>query len=76
MADKSNRLATNVIGKYYVTDACIGCAQCTDIDPKHFKLGGDGLAFVHSQPKSAEETDSAEQALAACPVEAIGNDGE
>jgi ferredoxin len=76
MADKSNKLATNVAGKYYVTGECIGCAQCADIAPKHFKLGGDGLAFVYSQPKNAEEIDSAEQALAACPVEAIGNDGE
>jgi ferredoxin len=76
MADKSNKVATNVAGKYYVDSNCIGCAQCTDIAAKQFKINDDGLAYVYAQPGSSDEVDAAEQAVAACPVEAIGNDGE
>jgi ferredoxin len=36
----------------------------------------DGHAFVMKQPTTPEEIKECENALAACPVEAIGNDGE
>jgi ferredoxin len=35
----------------------------------------DGHAFVKLQPQTPEEMKEAENALAACPVEAIGNNG-
>lgn len=76
MADKSNKLATNVSGKYYVDASCIGCGQCADIAPACFKMGSDGLACVYNQPKSADELEVCAQAKDICPVEAIGDDGE
>jgi ferredoxin len=33
-------------------------------------------SFVFKQPQSEEEKAACEEALACCPVEAIGNDGE
>ena len=33
-------------------------------------------SFVFKQPETPEETALCEEALACCPVEAIGNDGE
>jgi ferredoxin len=33
-------------------------------------------SFVFRQPESLEEKNLCEEALACCPVEAIGNDGE
>jgi ferredoxin len=35
----------------------------------------EGHAFVKLQPQTPAEIQEAENALAACPVEAIGNDG-
>jgi len=35
-----------------------------------------GYSFVHKQPQTSEEFALCEEALMACPVEAIGDDGE
>lgn len=76
MADKSSRSAKNVSGKYYVDTNCISCGQCVDIAVNFFKEDVGGGIYVKAQPSSAEEIALCEQALASCPIEAIGNDGE
>ncbi len=76
MADKKARFTSNVAGKYYVDDSCIACDACCVEAPKFFAMNdNEGHAFVKLQPETSDELKEAENALAACPVEAIGNDG-
>ena len=76
MADKKHRYSQNVIGRYFVDDQCIACDACCIEAPRFFAMNDDdGHAFVKLQPQTAEDLLEAENALAACPVEAIGNDG-
>jgi ferredoxin len=76
MADKSASFKDNVPGKYFVDDSCIACDACCVEAPRFFAMNdNDGHAFVKLQPISAEDFQEAENALAACPVEAIGNNG-
>lgn len=76
MADKNSRFKQNLPGKYYVDDQCIACDACCVEAPRFFAMNdNDGHAFVKLQPLSPAEIQEAENALAACPVEAIGNDG-
>jgi len=77
MADKNSKAAKNVAGKYYVDTNCISCGQCHDIAADFFVEDGDtGLYYVVKQPTTPEMDALCEQAKAACPVEAIGDDGE
>ena len=76
MADKNARYSENIIGNYYVDDSCIACDACCVEAPKFFSMNdNEGHAFVKLQPQTPEELKEAENALAACPVEAIGNNG-
>ena len=66
----------NVAGIYYVDDQCIACDACCVEAPRFFAMNdNDGHAFVKLQPVTPEDLKEAENAMAACPVEAIGNDG-
>ena len=76
MANKNARFKENVEGKYYVDDSCIACDACCVEAPRFFAMNDDdGHAFLKLQPKTPDELEEAENALAACPVEAIGSDG-
>ncbi len=76
MANKKDRVKDNMPGKYYVDSNCIACSACVIEAPDHFKMNDDeGHAFVYNQPSSDKALEACENALAACPVEAIGNDG-
>ncbi len=77
MADKKNKYTQNVSGCYYVDKECICCDACTLAAPDFFILDEEeGHAYVVKQPQSQEDRDACEEALEACPVEAIGSDGE
>ena len=77
VADKENKYPENVEGKYYVDDECIACDACVLAAPDHFNMDDDdGHAFVTKQPYGEEEEEACREAMDACPVEAIGNDGE
>jgi ferredoxin len=77
MADKSSKWSLNVPGKYYVDDQCIACDACVVEAPDFFTMNDDdGHAYVMKQPQSPQELEDAENALACCPVAAIGDDGE
>lgn len=77
MAQKENKFKDNLTGKYYVDDQCIACDACVVEAPKFFCMNDDeGHAYVKLQPTTPEEIKECENALAACPVEAIGNDGQ
>ena len=76
MADKSAKLKENCDGSYYVDDQCIACNACITEAPDFFIMNDEeGYAYVVKQPSNPAETQLCENALAACPVESIGNDG-
>lgn len=77
MANKANKYKDNVPGKFYVDEQCIACDACVNEAPKNFKMNdSEGHSKVAKQPESAEEEAACKAAQAACPVEAIGNDGD
>lgn len=77
MADVGNKYQQNTTGKYYVDDQCIDCDLCRETAPANFTRDDDGgHSFVHKQPENEEESRLCEEAMAGCPVEAIGDDGE
>lgn len=76
MADPLDRQPENVPGKFYVDTQCIDCDLCRDTAPECFTRSDDnGYSYVHKQPSNEEELELCMEALADCPVEAIGNDG-
>jgi len=76
MANKDDKLGSNVAGKWYVDSSCIDCDVCRTTAPNNFKANEDeGYSFVHKQPEGAEEEGQCQEAKASCPVEAIGDDG-
>ncbi len=75
MADLDDRLPENIPGTYYVDLQCINCEVCRNIAPDNFLRSEENpYSFVHKQPETEEERLDCDEALAACPVEAIGND--
>jgi ferredoxin len=77
MADKNSKFRENKPGKFYVDDQCIACDACVMEAPGFFTMNDDdGHAFVKEQPKTKEEIAECFSAMEACPVEAIGSDGE
>lgn len=76
LADPNDRVGENVTGTYYVDTQCIDCDVCRDTAPDNFtRCDESGYSYVFKQPENEEERTLCEEALAACPVEAIGNDG-
>ncbi|HVF30767.1 MAG TPA: ferredoxin [Pyrinomonadaceae bacterium] len=76
MADVHYKLPDNAGGRFYVDRECIDCDVCRDTSPANFTRNDDnGYSFVHKQPSNDEERKLCEEALMACPVEAIGDDG-
>lgn len=77
MADKSNRLPDNAPGKWYVDNTCIDCDACRQVAPNNFNRNEEsGYSYVSKQPENDEELRLCQEAKEACPVEAIGDDGE
>lgn len=76
MAEYQDKVDENVRGKFYVDDQCIDCDVCRDTSPANFtRCDENGYSYVCKQPETAEEEALCEEALMACPVEAIGDDG-
>jgi ferredoxin len=76
MGDKDQRYEDNVKGRWYVDKKCILCSVCSEAAPKNFKeASSSDHDIVFKQPESTTEEAQCEEAMAACPVEAIGNDG-
>jgi ferredoxin len=77
MADKEAKWSMNKVGEYYVDDQCIACDACVVEAPGFFAMNDDdGHAFVTNQPETEEAKEECENALACCPVGAIGDDGK
>ena len=76
MPDRNDRLPENVPGAFYVDSSCIDCDVCRDTAPENFTRDDERqYSFVYKQPANARELAECEEAMSACPVEAIGNDG-
>ena len=77
MAFLNERLADNVRGRFYVDRECIDCDVCRDTSPENFRRNDEnGYSYVYKQPDTPHEEELCKEALDACPVEAIGNDGK
>lgn len=77
MADKKSKWSENTSGQFYVDDQCIACDACVVEAPRFFVMNDtDGHAYVKLQPKTTKEIEECLSALEACPVEAIGSDGD
>jgi len=77
MADLRDKLPDNVPGKFYVDSQCIDCDVCRDISPSNFTRNDEnGYSYVWKQPSTPEELALCEEAVMACPVEAIGDGNE
>lgn len=77
MAIFKDRLPDNVPGRFYVDRQCIDCDVCRSTAPAHFR-GSDenGYSYIYRQPETEAEIALCSEVFDACPVEAIGNDGE
>ena len=77
MAELKDKLPDNVLGRFYVDTQCIDCDVCRDTAPSNFARNDEnGYSFVYKQPETTEELELCKEAFDACPVEAIGNDGD
>lgn len=75
MADRNSKFKQNAEGSFYVDDQCIACDACVMEAPRFFAMNDDeGHAYVKLQPQSPSEIEECNNALEACPVEAIGKD--
>lgn len=76
MADRNLKSPENVPGRYYVDETCIAAKFCVATAPRNFRLSETGYAYLYKQPETPEEEEECRQAVAGCPVSAIGDDGE
>ena len=77
MPNPTEKVPENEPGRYYVDRLCIDCDVCRDIAHDNFtRETAKGYSYVFKQPVNAEEEALCREALEACPVEAIGNDGQ
>lgn len=74
MANVKNRLATNVLGDFFVDSTCINCDTCRQIASDVFCDTG-SYSSVQSQPHDDEQLRRATRALLACPTGSIGTTG-
>ena len=77
MADKTDKWANNIPGRFYVDRQCIDCDLCRETAPAFFtRFDEGGHSFVYAQPQTQEDIDLCREALEGCPVDAIGEDGQ
>lgn len=75
MAEKRAKWAENAPGKFYVDESCIASDFCVAVAPANFRMDESGHAYLYKQPATPEEEAQCREALAGCPVCAIGDDG-
>ena len=76
MANKKDKTASNISGKFYNDNSCIDCGLCPEIAPEVFRRDDDeGVSYVYHQPDTLKELQLANEAIQSCPTESIGCDG-
>jgi ferredoxin len=74
--NRNDRVRDNDSGAFYVDSTCIDCDVCRDLAPQNFlRSFKHAYSYVSKQPENETERDACQEALACCPVEAIGDDG-
>jgi ferredoxin len=69
-------LPDNVPGPYYIDTSCINCGLCPVLAPDVFVESEDAThSYTYQQPKTPEQVESAEDAVAQCPTNSVRNDG-
>ena len=76
MANKQDKVAENVPGKFYVDTNCAFCETCIELAPDNFASYNDEYAYVTKQPENETEENQCQEAKESCPADAIGDDGE
>ena len=77
MADRTDKVENNVLGKYYVDSNCIDCDICRETAPENFRADEDeGYSYVFKQPINDDEEARCQDAMESRPMEAIGDDGD
>lgn len=75
MACLSDRLSTNVAGRFFVDSSCIDCDQCRTEAPEFFARDSDnGTSYVMKQPVTDDEVAQVQQAAANCATGSIGDE--
>lgn len=77
MAEFEDRHPRNAPGKYYMDGTCADCGGCHAILCACIRRDAARCNFyIARQPATPEEINLAEQCVANCPHEAMGNDGD
>lgn len=77
MANRNDKAAGNTPGKFYVDTSCCDCDMCRNTAPGIFERNDDVAgSIVLRQPMTPDEILLAESALAECPTDSIGADGD
>jgi len=75
MATLTDRLSTNVAGRFFVDSSCIDCDQCRTDAPELFGRDADnGTSFVKKQPETPEEIAAMQAAINSCATTSIGDE--
>jgi len=85
MADPADKWQDNIGGEavlsgkrvsFYTDRECILCSVCSDAAPENFRMSDDeDHDICFKQPENDSEQAQCYEAMANCPVEAIGDDG-
>lgn len=77
MATFEDRWQDNASGQFYIDNTCDFCEVCMDEAPNNIKESGNGeYSIIFKQPVSEDERKDLRNAIAICPQEAIGDDGD
>jgi len=76
MADKNDKSELSAEGKFYVDKQCIDCDLCRQMAPDFFGRNDAGHSYFTKQPSNDDEVKLCVEAMEACPVNSIGDDGE
>jgi ferredoxin len=75
VAERIGRWEDNAEGRFYTDKECILCSLCADVAPHNFCESSSGdHDIVYKQPQTSIEERQCMEALAGCPVNAIGLD--
>jgi ferredoxin len=75
--DMADRLRANAFGRFYVTSDCDGCGECVEMAPLHFTYSPDtDYCGVYAQPQWEGEEVLMQRVMAACPRDAVRDDGD
>jgi ferredoxin len=77
MTISAERLRANAWGPYYVTGECNACGVCAACAPDNIGRAWDGTYFaVAFQPHYAREEQEMKDAMSACPLGCLRDDGD